>query len=59
MNNFGPDFHFESPAETDAIVGLEKLIARKLPEDYKQFLLRSNGGEGPLGTDGYLCTLEH
>jgi len=31
------------------ISNLEKCILRSLPEDYKEFLKRFNGGEGPLG----------
>lgn len=41
------------PASADAIVAAERQLARRLPPEYREFLRRHNGGEGPIGAQGW------
>ena len=45
----------EKPLHTDEMDTLEKTFQFTLPEQYKEFLLLHNGGEGPVGEYGYIA----
>jgi SMI1 / KNR4 family (SUKH-1) len=47
-------FHKNPPATADEIEIAEHKLALKLPEDYRQFLIFANGGEGFIGPNSYL-----
>ncbi len=36
------------------IDAIESSVGTKLPTDYKDFMMRHNGAEGPIGKDNYL-----
>lgn len=42
-------FSYEEPATERSIDELEKAIGQRLPEDYRTFLLQSDGGNGFIG----------
>ena len=42
-------WHPDPPATPDQISVAERVIGRRLPEDYRRLLLWSNGGEGQVG----------
>ena len=46
-------FRKNVPATSDEIVRAEDELGLKLPEDYRQFLLCANGGEGFIGPNSY------
>ena len=39
----------------DDIDKLQKSLGFRLPADYVEFLVKTNGGEGPIGEFGYAC----
>ena len=39
----------------DEILDAEKVCGRSFPKSYKEFLLQRDGGEGPIGEDGYIA----
>jgi len=41
------------PAGHEAIERVEDALGRPLPSDYREFLLKHNGGEGPIGDEGF------
>ncbi len=43
-----------APATCKEIAELEARLDAKFPEDYKEFLMQSNGAEGPIGAESYL-----
>lgn len=45
----------EKPMNVDEIYTLEKDFHFAFPEQYKEFLLLHNGGEGPVGEYGYIA----
>ena len=45
----------EKPLHPDEIDALGKTFRFTLPEQYKEFLLLHNGGEGPVGEYGYIA----
>lgn len=47
------DFVFEQPITDEAIAAFERNEGVTLPPDYRDFLRRGNGGEGPVGEFGY------
>lgn len=44
-----PSFICEKPATERSIDEVEKAIGQRLPEEYRKFLLQSNGGNGFIG----------
>jgi len=48
-DNFWNNFIADEPASSTDITAVEEEFRIKLPEEYKTFLLRSNGGEGTIG----------
>lgn len=48
------DFELRPPASKESVEELQKELGRPLPKDYREFLLKSNGGEGSVGELGYL-----
>ena len=44
----------KAPAAQSAIDECESKLHIKLPQDYVDFLLRSNGADGPIGETGYV-----
>lgn len=42
------------PAQDGVIRRVESQLGVPLPADYVEFLVRPNGGEGPIGESGYL-----
>ncbi|WP_338849537.1 SMI1/KNR4 family protein [Massilia sp. W12] len=54
INILPPTFNLSSGAKSTDISDLEKLIKLKLPNDYKDFLLISDGGEGRIGSAYFL-----
>jgi hypothetical protein len=48
-------FECNEPASESAIKKVEELINITFPEEYYDFLLISNGGEGPVGEEAYLA----
>ena len=47
-------FQGNSPASISDFVEVEEAIGFQLPDDYKQFLCKMNGGEGFIGNGSYL-----
>ena len=45
----------EKPLHPEEMDTLEKTFGFTLPEQYKEFLLLHNGGEGPVGEYGYIA----
>ena len=45
----------EEPADSITLKKFEKEFNISLPEEYLQFMLLHNGGEGPIGEYGYLA----
>ena len=52
------DMEYNTPATKEEIEQIEKEFNIKLPEDYKNFMLTTNGAEGPLGEYGYLAIFD-
>ncbi|MBS1910957.1 MAG: SMI1/KNR4 family protein [Bacteroidetes bacterium] len=42
------------PAEPQAIIAMQHEGNLSLPDDYIEFLKYANGGEGPIGSEGYI-----
>lgn len=49
-----PEFGSNGATTRETIDVCENLLGVQLPDDYVQFLLRHNGGEGFVGEDSYL-----
>ena len=49
------DMTFSEPAEETAIKKAEQNLGVSLPEQYKEFLRKTNGAEGPIGETNYLA----
>lgn len=47
-------FEFNPPADESVIWAAEAALGLRLPESYRQLLLEADGGEGPVGSTGYL-----
>lgn len=47
------EFRRNEPAPEAVINDVEKRFGVAFPESYREFLLVSNGGEGPVGVNGY------
>jgi hypothetical protein len=47
------DFELNAPVSEDAIAAFERDQTVVLPPSYRLFLMRGNGGEGPVGDFGY------
>ena len=48
------DFELRPPATRDELELLERTAGIRLPKDYSEFLLFSNGGVGMVASDAYL-----
>jgi len=48
------NFNCNPPAPVTALQQLENSCGFKLPDDYVEFLQEANGGEGFIGSDGYI-----
>lgn len=48
------DFQSNPPATAYVIQECEQKLGVVLPDEYKQFLQHTNGGEGPIGRESYL-----
>jgi hypothetical protein len=46
--------NFNPPANAESIAEAERQLGVRLPDSYRDFLLRSNGGTGFIGPLGYL-----
>jgi len=53
LNKALVDFQRNEPASEGAVRGVEHRIGVTFPDGYRSFLLASNGGEGPVGENGY------
>jgi hypothetical protein len=54
VQNLLKNISLNTPAPIDKISEVESKIGKSLPDDYKNFLLISNGGEGEVGEEGYV-----
>lgn len=45
----GEDFNGNVPATTEKIAVAERSLGKSLPDDFRQFLYVTNGGEGSIG----------
>lgn len=45
----GEDFNGNAPATAEEIAAAERNLGRSLPNDFREFLRVSNGGEGSIG----------
>ena len=51
---FMADFAGSPPASSEALRAAERDVGKLLPDDYKSFLLRHNGGEGFIGEEYFI-----
>lgn len=49
------DMDKEQPTTAEKIEAVEKKMGIVFPNEYKEIMLYSNGMEGPIGEEGYLC----
>jgi len=54
IGDLGQKFIRTRPSSMGEILEAERDCGRSFPQSYKKFLLRSNGGEGPIGRNGYI-----
>ena len=47
-------FNFNTPISKKEIEEVEKELKVKFPQDYLDFMLKTNGGEGTIGEENYL-----
>ena len=52
------DMEYNKPATKEELEEIEKEFNIKLPENYKDFMLLTNGAEGPIGKYGYLAIFD-
>lgn len=55
VENIIRDMDKEQPTTIRKIKEVEKKIGIAFPNEYKEIMLYSNGMEGPIGEEGYLC----
>jgi hypothetical protein len=48
------NFDFNTSIQEKSIEKIEEILKIKFPSDYVDFMLKTNGGEGPLGKENYL-----
>lgn len=53
-NHFFERFNFNTPISENEIKKVEKDLKVKFPQDYIDFMLKTNGGEGTIGKESYL-----
>lgn len=49
------NFDANPPATEFQVAACEVWLGRPLPADYRRFLLKANGGEGPIGPASYVA----
>jgi hypothetical protein len=47
-------FDFNTPIQKKEILEIEEKLRISFPQDYVDFMLKTNGGEGTVGEDSYL-----
>lgn len=52
------DMEYNKPSTKEELEKIEKEFNIVLPEDYKNFMLLTNGAEGPIGEYGYLAIFD-
>lgn len=55
MKELIEDFEKCNPADINTIKEAEIAMGRIFPDEYKEFLLNTNGIEGPIGEEEYVC----
>jgi hypothetical protein len=54
MNHLFNEFNFNTPISRKEIKNVEEKLNIKFPQDYADFMLKTNGGEGIIGEESYL-----
>lgn len=49
------EMELTDPATINSIVAVEQKLNILFPIQYKEFMLKTNGAEGPIGANSYLC----
>ena len=47
--------NLNAPCKTEELEKIEQYLGKPLPKDYAEFMKLHNGGEGPVGENGYLA----